>query len=127
MQVRRSAMADATKATQQCLKLVNDRNTKVTQWHSGLEKIDPPGIRAIKKREMWKKFRPVVPERYHTLDIYGRPSEEELNELKKQRAKKAQEKKKEKQKAIAHSDERKRKRDAAAIAMLEEDTGPQSV
>lgn len=83
------------------------------------QQINPPGIRPIKKREMWKKFCPVVPEVYHSLDIYQRPIPEELEGLKNEQAKKAREKKKaieSAKSAIAEEAEqaRKRKLDAEA-------------
>lgn len=117
MQLRRSASKDATTATQQCIKPIDNRANILSEWYTFLEKIEPPGIRAIKKREMWQKFRPVVPEQYHGLDIYQRPTDEELEDLKKQRANKAKEKKKVKEAAASYTaEERKRKRDDEAAA-----------
>lgn len=37
-----------------------------------------PGIRPIKKNELFKKFRPYVPSEYHSLDLYQPPSEDEM-------------------------------------------------
>lgn len=48
--------------------------------------LKPPGIRSIKKNELFTKYRKMVPEQYRNSDIYLPPSQEESNELKKQKA-----------------------------------------
>ena len=61
-------------------------------------KMKPPGIRAIKKKELSQKYRSLVPPEYCSLDLYEDPTEEELAMLKEQekdkRAAKAAKKKK---------------------------------
>ena len=50
--------------------------------------LNKPGIKPIKRNELWKKFRPVVPEQYHNSDIYQPPSSTELEQLRQERAEK---------------------------------------
>lgn len=94
----RSAAEGSTRMTQQMRpntkNIIDDRDYLLMHFAVVPKAINQPGIRPIKKREMWKKFRPVVPEKYHSLDIYECPTLAELEELKKERAKKAQEKRK---------------------------------
>ena len=52
--------------------------------------LTAPGIKPIKKNELWQKYLKLVPEQYHHLDIYKPPTEEEKEELKQSKKRKSQ-------------------------------------
>lgn len=88
LSTRRSMADDAEEITQQFYKELED----ITQWNRKelLEGnavqlpavLERPGIRPIKKNELFKKFRPYVPPEYHHLEMYQPPSKEEMDRYK---------------------------------------------
>lgn len=83
MMYRRSALQKEPQHTQEFkLPGIEDRDLLLGQLLDFPRKLAPPGIKAIKQNELWKKYRPFVPETYHHLDIYQKPRDEDLSDLK---------------------------------------------
>lgn len=112
MTLLRSAQPGSMKMTQQFrsrrrgIEHDNNREAAIELLLEGVPRLDPPGIRAIKKNELWAKYRKLVPSKYHNLDIYQPPSSAEAAMLKQQQQLKDKAKREDKD----HT--RKRKRDS---------------
>lgn len=61
---------------------VKDRKLQLRQAWDFPVRLTPPGIRVIKRNELAEKFLKFVPQQYHHLDIYQKPTKEELAPMK---------------------------------------------
>lgn len=114
----RSALPGAARMTQQFRSrrrgIENDDNRQaaIEVLLDYPTKIEAPGLRAIKKNELYSKYRKLIPSKYHHLDIYQPPSKSEATMLKEQKAAKVANKRKEKNGGAATtSNKRKRQQE----------------
>lgn len=66
----------------------DERDDLLCQAYDYPVRLNAPGIRSIKKNELWKKFKKLVPVQFHDCDIYQKPTDDELAELQQQKAQK---------------------------------------
>ena len=58
---------------------IEERKRLLKEVLTSLNPIKPPGVKAIKQLELWKKWRPLVPEEYQD-DICHKPLEDTDND-----------------------------------------------
>lgn len=94
MTFKRNALENSKSQTQQfkpCNSIPqSDRDSVLMSTMDYPKQLAAPGIRAIKKNELWKKFKKLVPPEYHDSDIYQQPTDAEAAHLKQKQTEKEQ-------------------------------------